>query len=60
MLKSFSVLEKMHPYNTNVSAPNIDKCKNRPDNLHSISMCLADFTSSYVRKKADDLPIEPD
>ena len=23
-------------------------------------MCLADFASSYVSKKADDLPIEPD
>ena len=23
-------------------------------------MCLADFTSSYISKKADDLPIEPD
>ena len=23
-------------------------------------MCLADFTSSYICKKADDLPIEPD
>ena len=23
-------------------------------------MCLADFTSSYISKKADDLPIKPD
>ena len=23
-------------------------------------MCLADFTSSYISKKADDLAIEPD
>ena len=23
-------------------------------------MCLADFASSYVSKKADDLPVEPD
>ena len=23
-------------------------------------MCLADFASSYVSKKGDDLPIEPD
>ena len=23
-------------------------------------MCLADFASSYVTKKADDLPIQPD
>ena len=59
MLKSLSTLEKMHPDDTNVFASNIiDKYENQPDNLHS--MCLADFASSYVRKKADDLPIEPD
>ena len=29
----------------------------KPDNLHS--MCLADFASSYVTKKVDDLPIVP-
>ena len=59
MLKSLSTLEKMHPDDTNVFASNIiDKYKNRPYNLHS--MCLADFISSYVSKKADDLPIEPD
>ena len=23
-------------------------------------MCLTEFTSSYISKKADDLPIEPD
>ena len=49
----------MHPDDTNVFASNIiDKYKNRSYNLHS--MCLADFISSYVSKKADDLPIEPD
>ena len=59
MLKSLSTLEKMYPDDTNVFASNIiDKFKNRPDNLHS--MCLADFTSSYVSKKVDDLSIEPD
>ena len=59
MLKLLSILEKMHPYDTNVFASNIiDKRENQPDNLHS--MCLADFASSYVTKKADDLPIEPD
>ena len=58
MLKSLSILEKMHPDDTNVFAPNIDKYENRPDNLHS--MCLADFASSYVTKKTDDLPIESD
>ena len=56
---SLSVLEKMHPDNTNVFASNIiDKYENRPNNLHS--MCLSDFASSYISKKADDLPIEPD
>ena len=59
MLKWLSILEKMYPDDTNVFASNIiDKHKNRPDNLHSI--CLADFTSSYVTKKADDFPIESD
>ena len=59
MLKSLSTLEKMYPDDTNVFASNIiDKFKNRPDNLHS--MCLADFASSYVSKKVDDLSIEPD
>ena len=36
----------------------IEKYENRPENLHS--MCLADFVSSHVSKKADYLPIEPD
>ena len=49
----------MHPDDTNVFASNIiDKYEDRPDNLHS--MCLAYFASSYVNKKVDDLPIEPD
>ena len=57
MLKLLSILEKMHLDDTNVFAFNImDKYENRQDNLHS--MCLADFASSYVTKKADDLPIE--
>ena len=47
----------MHPYNTNVFAPNVIEKKDRPDNLHL--MCLADFPSTYVSKKADDLPIAP-
>ena len=59
MLKSLSALEKMHPDDRNVFASNIiDKCENQQDNLHSI--CFADFGSSYVSKKVDDLPIEPD
>ena len=49
----------MHPDDTNVlESSNIDKCENRTDNLHS--MCSADFASSYVSKKADDVLIEPD
>ena len=56
-MKSLSILEKMHPNDTNVSAVDIiDKCENRADNLHS--MCLADFSSSCLSKKADDLQIE--
>ena len=59
VLKSLSILEKIHPDYTNVFASNIiGKYENRPDNLHS--MYLADFASSYVNKKADDLPIELD
>ena len=58
MLKSLSILERMHPGDTNVFASNnFEKYKNQPDNLHS--MCLADFASSCHRK-GDDLPIEPD
>ena len=56
MLKSLSVLEKMHPEDTNVFASNIiDKYENRPDDLHSL--CLADFASNYVSKKSDDVPV---
>ena len=59
MLKSLSTLEKMHPDDTNVFASSIiDKYENQPANLHSL--CLADFASSYIRKKVDDLPSEPD
>ena len=53
-----SILEKMHPDDTNLFAYNIiDKYENRPDNLHSLY--LSDFASSYVSKKAGDIPIEP-
>ena len=59
MLKLLSILERMHPDDTNIFASNIiGKYENRPDTLQS--MCLADFASSYVSKKAEDLPIEPD
>ena len=59
MLKSLSILENMHPDDADVFPSNIiEKYKNRPDNLHS--MCSADFASSYVSRKIDDLPIEPD
>ena len=37
MLKLLSILEKMHPDDTNVFASNIiNKYENRPDNLHSM------------------------
>ena len=56
MVKSLSTLETMHPDDTNIFASNIiGKYENQLDNLHS--MCLADFASSYVSKKVDDLPI---
>ena len=59
MLKSVSILEKMHPddliYLHLILSTNF---KNRADNLHLI--CLADFASSYVSKREDDLPLEPD
>ena len=49
----------MHPDDTKIFASNIiDKYGNLPDNLHSV--CLADFASSYVTKKVDDLPVERD
>ena len=58
MLKSLSVLEKMHPDDTNVFASDIiDKCENWPDNLNSV--CLADLASRYVCEKTDYLPTEP-
>ena len=58
MFKSLSILEMMHPDDKNVFASNIiDKYENQPYNIHS--MYLADFTSSYVTKKVDGLPIEP-
>ena len=56
MIKSLSTLETMHPDGTNIFVSNIiGKYENQLDNLHS--MCLADFASSYVSKKVDDLPI---
>ena len=59
MLKSQSILEKMHPEDTNVFASNIiDKYENRPDDLHSL--CLADFVSNYVSKNSGDVPLESD
>ena len=58
-VKVITSFRKMHPDDTNVLEPNnIDKCENRTDNLHP--MCSADFASSYVSKKADDVLIEPD
>ena len=59
MLKSQSILEKMHPEDTNVFASNIiDKYDNRSDDLHFL--CLADFASNYDTKKSGDVPVESD
>lgn len=56
MLKSLSILEKIHPNDTIAFASNtIDKYENQPDYLHSL--CLTDFASSYISKKAIDVPI---
>ena len=50
MLKPQSVLDFMHPDDTNVYANNIlDKYENRPDDLEQ--MCLADFASNYTTQK---------
>lgn len=46
----------MHPCDINVSTANIDKYKNWLDDQQSL--CLADFTSSCVGKKASDVSIE--
>ena len=59
VLKPSSILEKMRPDDTNVFACYIiGKYKNWSDKTHS--MCLADFTFSYVSRKAGDVPIGPD
>ena len=51
MFKPLSIL--------NVFASNIiGKYENQPDDLHSL--CLADFASRYISKKAVEVPIEPD
>ena len=58
MLKPQSVLETMNPEDTNVYASSVlDKYENRPDELEQ--MCLADFATNYVSKKAD-LQVEPE
>ena len=58
MLKPLSVLEMMNHDDTNVYASSIlDKYENRPNQLEG--MCLADFATNYVNKKAD-LQVEPE
>ena len=58
MLKPQSILEVMNHDDTNVYASSIlDKYENRPNELED--MCLADFASNYVSKKAD-LQVEPE
>ena len=57
MLKSLSILEKMHFEDTNKFTSNIiGKYENRPDDLHLL--CLADLASNYVSKKSGDVPVE--
>ena len=59
MLKSQSLLQKMHPEDTNVFASNIiDNHENRPDDLHSL--CLADFASNDVSKTSGNVAVETD
>ena len=50
----------MHPDDTNVGASSIiDKYEyEKQRGLHSL--CLADFASRYVSKKASDMPVESD
>ena len=56
-LKSLEILDKMHPEDTNIYAPNIDRYKNGLDNLYD--MCLANFTVSYIYEKTK-INYEPD
>ena len=56
VLKSPPIVEEMHPDDTNISNI-IDKYENQQD-LHS--MCLTNFTSSYVSKKTSDASVESD
>ena len=52
MLKPQSILEMMNHDDTNVYASSVlDKYENRPNELEE--MCLADFATNYVSKKAD-------
>ena len=51
ILKRQTVLETMHPDDTNVYATSLlDKYENRPDELEQL--CLADFAYNYVNTKA--------
>ena len=53
MLKPRSVLEKMHPDNTNVYALSpVDKYEIPPDILEDL--CLADFVSNYESTKVKE------
>ena len=50
MLKSSSILENIHPDDTNVFTSNvIGKYENQPSNLHS--MCLADSHPDISAKR---------
>ena len=56
-LKSQTLLEKKNANDTNIYAIGIlDRYENRLDDLNVL--CLADFVSSYIRKKAVDIAVE--
>ena len=56
-LKSQTLLEKINASDTNIYASGIlDRYENRPDDLNDL--CLADFASSYISKKAVDITVE--
>lgn len=56
-LKSQTLLEKKNANDTNIYALGIlDRYENRLDDLNVL--CLADFVSSYISKKAVDIAVE--
>ena len=56
-LKSQTLLEKINANDTNIYALGIlDRYESRPDDLNDL--CLADFASSYIIKRAVDITVE--